>query len=484
MQDKSTSHEQFTSSWTKASLGAFVLLTLLMAAGAGVTVYARPTAVLCACLAVASLTWYSPLHATRVALAVMIVTPFVVVVPQLQPDRVNYSLLYAVIVLPVAIVVCARSPRLVFDSGAVFLTIILGSALVTLLMGDALYSDYGYLLWPVTTLAVYLIIQNAGRNLHRWVSGLILVFASVEAVVGISQSVLGWPVFPLALPALFQTDRGVLGYLLPGISRAVANGSGTFEHFNGLGSLLALALPLSFGQLLRRPASLWRVLLFTVLAMGLLMTYSRGAWLGGTLGCMLVFWTCRPRASRAWVPLLLAGTVMTAALVAPSIVSYYSATQNVSSRLVTWRFALSFWSQHVDWITFGSGFGSFQQRFLAQESVLRAQMLTALHSGFLQILLEVGIVGLVVFAWVLVTTVRPHLARRSMRWQSVALASVLAFLVSQTVDNALFAMTGTCAFALVACLRRADARVSPADRADHGSLAVRVTAARHRTTHD
>jgi len=484
MQDRSTSHQQFTGSWPKAVLGAFVLFTLLMAAGAGVTVYARPTAVLCACLAVASLTWYSPLHATRVALAVMIVTPFVVVVPQLQPDTVNYSLLYAVIVLPAAIVVCARSPRLVFDSGAVFLTIILGSALVTLLVDDALYSNYGYLLWPVTTLAVYLIIQNARRNVHRWVSGLILVFASVEAVIGISQSVLGWPVFPLALPALFQTDRGVLGYLLPGVSRAVANGSGTFEHFNGLGSLLALALPLSFGQLLRRPASLWRVLLFAVLAMGLLMTYSRGAWLGGTLGCMLVFWTCRPRASRSWVPLLLAGIVMTAALIAPSIVSYYDATQNVSSRLVTWRFALSFWSQHSDWVIFGSGFGSFQQRFLAQESVLRAQMLTALHSGFLQILLEVGIVGLAVFAWVLISTVRPHLSRRGMRWQSVALAAVLAFLVSQAVDNALFAMTGTCAFALVACLRRADARISPADRADDGSLAVRATAGHRKVTHD
>lgn len=434
------------------------MLAVAAAVGAGAESFARPTSVLCALLMIASLTWYSPLGATRVALVMLFVTPFLVVIPQLKPDQVNYDALYGLAVLPVAIVICARSRRVALDSGAVLLVAILVSSLVTLLAGGELATGYGYLLWPLTTLAVYLLVLNSSEDGHRWLLIRIMSFALIEALLGISQSLLHWPVFTLAVPTLFETNRGLLGFVLPGSSSMVGNGSGTFGHFNGLGSLLALSLPICFGWLLESPRSFRRVIPFAILATGLLTSYSRGGWVGGAVGCILAYWASRPRASRPGVPLLRAGVLLMAALSAPYITAYYGATQNVSSRIATWSYALDYWLQHAQRIPFGFGFGSFQQTILMQRVSLGGETLSALHSGFLQILLETGIAGLLLFAWFLITTIRPFASDRRSGWQAWALGGMFGFLVSQLFDNALFGMTGTCAFILAACLRRADAR--------------------------
>ena len=144
-------------------------------------------------------------------------------------------------------------------------------------------------------------------------------------------------------------------------------------------------------------------------------------------------------------------------MLTPYVIHYYDATQNVSSRLITWRYAMDIWLSHPEWIPFGSGFGAFQQRLLVGGGSTPALTLTALHSGYLQVLLELGVSGACLLAWFLITTARPHLARRGTEWQVAVLGAVIAFLASQVVDNALFAVTGTCAFALIACLRRTDA---------------------------
>ncbi|MEI8190715.1 MAG: O-antigen ligase family protein, partial [candidate division NC10 bacterium] len=387
------------------------------------------------------------------------------------------------------------------------------SSLVTLLVGGALATGYWFALWPLTTLAVYLLLLNSAENGHSWLLSLIVAFSLIQALLGISQSLFHWPVFSLALPRLFESNRGPLGFILPGFSRMVSLGSGTFRHPNGLGGLLALALPICFGWLLESPRSFRRLLPFAILVIGLLMSYSRGGWLGGAVGCILAYWAARPRASRPlvtllesprsfprllpftilatglltsylgggwvggavgcilaywasrpwasrpWVPLLSEGVLLMAALSAPSIAAYYDATQNVTSRVATWHYGFTYWLQHPASIPFGAGFGSFQQTILMQRIWQGGRILSALHSGFLQILLEMGIAGLLVFGWFLITTIRPFAIDRRPGWQTWALGGLVGFLVSQMFDNALFGLVaGVCAFALAACLRRADAR--------------------------
>lgn len=449
---------------TTRVVGFSALLAMAVAIGFGAQSLAAPTGVICALLAVGSLTWYSPLVAERVALVALFVTPFLAVMPELKPDQVNVAAYYGLAVVPIAVVICARARRIAFDSGAVLLAAVLVSSLVTLLADGGLTASYSYLVWPLTTLAVYLVVLNASENSHAWLMSLIVAFSFVEALLGVSQSLLHWPVFTLAAPALYETDRGLLGYVLPGVTRVVGNGSGTFQHFNGLGSLLALALPLSFGWLLETPRELRRLMPFAVLAAGLLTSYSRGGWIGGAVGCLFVFWISRPRGSRSSIPLLAAAVLSVVALLMPYIRAYYEATQNVSSRIATWRYAIDQWLQHPERIPFGSGFGSLQQTILVREAAAGGQTLSALHSSSLQILLELGLAGLFLSGWFVITTMRPHILARRHRWQSWALGGILAFLVSQTVDNALFGMTGTCVFALAACLRRADAR--PEARSD------------------
>lgn len=445
--------------WTTRFVAFFVLLAVAAAVGVGSQSFARPIAALCALLTGAFLTWRSAQWATRVALLLLFVTPFLAVIPQLKPDQVNYSVYYCLFAVAVAIVICAKAQRIAFDSGAVLLVAILVSSLVTLLVGGALATGYWFALWPLTTLAVYLLLLNSAENGHSWLLSLIVAFSLIQALLGISQSLFHWPVFSLALPRLFESNRGPLGFILPGFSRMVSLGSGTFRHPNGLGGLLALALPICFGWLLESPRSFRRLLPFAILVIGLLMSYSRGGWLGGAVGCILAYWASRPWASRPWVPLLSEGVLLMAALSAPSIAAYYDATQNVTSRVATWHYGFTYWLQHPASIPFGAGFGSFQQTILMQRIWQGGRILSALHSGFLQILLEMGIAGLLVFGWFLITTIRPFAIDRRPGWQTWALGGLVGFLVSQMFDNALFGLVaGVCAFALAACLRRADAR--------------------------
>ena len=439
-------------------LGLLALFVTAAVVGAGAQSSTGPTAALCAMLTVAVVSWYSPQRATRVVLMLLFVTPFLMVTPQLRPDEFNYSAIFCLAAAPVAAVVCARARKFRLDSGALLLAIILLSAFVTLLTNGSLVSSYSYLLWPLTTLAVYLMVLNAAESAGRQLITALLAFALVEALLGLSQSLLQWPVFSFATPVLYTSDRGLLGYILPGFTRFVGNGSGTFQHFNGLGSLLALSLPIAFGRVLDRPRSTGRLLLFAVLAVALLMTYSRGGWIGGAIGCLLAYWMARPRESRQWIPVLVAVGLLAAALAAPYLAAYYGATQNVSSRILTWRYGVTYWLDHPPQIPFGAGFGSFQQSILAQRVTPGGLILSALHSSFLQILLEIGVLGMLLFAWFLITTLSPFLRDRRPSWQSWALAGMLGFLVSQLFDNALFGLTGTLFFALAACLRRPDGR--------------------------
>jgi hypothetical protein len=437
-----------------------VVGAIAVAIGIGTATMVRPLILAVAVLVSASLTWFSPRLMARAALAMLFITPFLAVTPQLSPDQVNYSALYVVAVLPVSVVICATARRLTIDLGAALLVAALLSALITLLSNAVLVTQYQYMLWPLTTLAVYLLVLNSVDDLHRWLLGAICAFSLVEAFLGISQSFLGRPVFSLAAPVLFKTNRGLLGYVLPGFSNVVGNGSGTFQHFNGLGSTLALALPISLGWLLGNPRDVRRLLLFAILFMGLVASYSRGGLIAGILGCMYVYWTSRPRSSRSLIPLVVAGAFVLGAVLAPSVAAYYDATQNVSSRVATWRFALAYWLDHPEKVPFGLGFGFLQQTVLAQLASTRGTTLATLHSSLLQVLVEFGIVGLVVFGWFFIATARPFLFSRPNGWQVWVLGGMLAFLISQIADNSLFGMGGTCVFALAACLRRRDTRYS------------------------
>jgi hypothetical protein len=344
------------------------------------------------------------------------------------------------------------------DSGSLFLALLVVNALVTMTTNGAVTTEYSLLLWGLTALGLYLGLSALRDNPHALVTGALLTLACAEALIGLSQSLFGWPVFGLAAAELTVTDRGLLGYILPDFATLVTNGSGTFGHFNALGALLALALPVAFGRLLSSPRRWTNVVLVVVLGAGLLTSYSRAGWLGGFIGCLIVFWASRRRSSRSWLPILTATVLLVGALLAPYLLSYYTSTQNVSTRVSTWDYAIGRWLDTPAAIPFGLGFGSLQQEYLQGAGAAGTRALSALHSGLLQTLLEAGVVGAVAFAWFVVTTLRPHLRLQRPCWQVALLGGIVGFLVAQSLDNALFSLSGILVFALAACLRRRDAR--------------------------
>ena len=186
-----------------------LLLGVGLVVGLAADRFTLPTVVVCGLLVIASLTWYSSVEATRVAIALLLVTPFIMVVPQFRPDQINYYAYCALALSVMAAITCVRARRIALDSGAVLLAVVLVSAVVTLVPAGSLTSSYGYLLWPVAMLAMYLLMLNSNVNNHVCLLSLVLGFSLIEAALGISQSLFHWPVFSLATPTLFETNRGV-----------------------------------------------------------------------------------------------------------------------------------------------------------------------------------------------------------------------------------------------------------------------------------
>src|SRR4051812_38917694 len=138
---------------------------------------------------------------------------------------------------------------------------------------------------------VYLPLAVVGLWLGRWVRGWACVLAGVLALP------LGWAVLGKAVPALGSSGR-------------VARLSSPIGYWNALGLLFAMALPLALWLAARREHRHWLraagVVYVYALAVGLLLTYSRGGVLAAGAAVLLWLVLGSPRVESA-AALLLGG---------------------------------------------------------------------------------------------------------------------------------------------------------------------------------
>jgi O-antigen ligase len=268
----------------------------------------------------------------------------------------------------------------------------------------------------------------------------------VSALLGLVQTALG-PQSPL------NTGTGLLTLSQGAVLRAY----GTFGHPNQLAGYLILILPATAVTCLA-PGS-WRQRLFpgislAVMAAALLLTFSRGAWLGlGLVGLMLAALLV-PRAG--WWRALVAGVVVLGLiyaglrvlpgpghLIAQRAVSLQHPGQedSVHFREVCVATALSMAREHP-WVGFGAGEYNrnirrfFDERYYAWDAINKH-----IHNLYLQILVETGALGLLGFLfwlgyWVAVPWRRfgilpPGYARSLL---AAVLAGVLAFFIHNNFD--------------------------------------------------
>jgi hypothetical protein len=394
--------------------------------------------------------------------------PFAEALTVLRSDQYNWTLYFMALVLATVGLGIFQQRAVPATLGGAYLTYIVLAAFFALWMRNELAGFY-VIFDLLFALGIYTLVRRADSSERRLLLGAFLVFACVEALIGIMQSWLGWPRFPLVLEELVSSQRNYFSFLLTGAATMVRQGSGTFHHFNGLGSVLALALPVAFGWWLQRLASPWRALVTLLITVGIVTTYSRGALAGAIVGCLFVMAFQRRHSRRVLGLLLGCAGVVILLLALSTAAQYYEATQNVTVRVSTWELAVTNAERAPSNLVFGFGYGHFQEEVLSTGDLATARRsgtMAGVHSGPLQLLLEFGVVGVVLFILWLVAVFRSGIgARRT--WLSVAcLGGVIAFLCHQSLDSWFFEYPG---ILMVILLALCEAECDP----EQGSAAIR-----------
>lgn len=417
--------------------------------GALLTGHTALAAILATALCILAIGMWTPALARQAALVFLLLAPFASVTPFLKPSDHNwfaYTTLFALLALSVNL--RRRQP---LTRGLIFLLYaLLNAAILVATTGSPAVSWQTTLVVPLAALAFYyLAFGSSQAGVTRFVNGF-LAFAGVEAALGIMQSVFGWPVF--AGQELSSSERNPLGYISSALPRAASPGFGTFAHFNGLGALLALATPLAFALWLQRRRSPWRAGLLLLLLAGLWCTYSRGSWAGAAAGIVVLFIA---RGSWARKTQLLAAAVILGIgiLTSTAAIAYYSQSQNLTSRLQTWKTASAYAERNPENLILGYGYSYFQSQALTNSHV-QAERLVSLHSWILQVPFELGFVGLILLVLFLAPPLRVALRRHAPPLQQALAVAVIGFLVGQTVDNSLLGQIGVFMFLLVGLLQR------------------------------
>lgn len=427
-------------------------LGLLLAAGVSV---ADPRFAVAGALVflVAALAFMDTPRALQFTIVGLVVVPFLSVASIIRPDQVSYMALFTVVSMVVATVAVVRAERIPLDGTIGFLVLVV----VTGLAAHGVGTVAANLTWfapPLAALALYITVVLARQQLG-YVLVLLLALMMLEALIGVAQSFLGRPVFAEALPVLYESGRGYLGRIAPGVSTGVTHASGTFSQFNHLGALLVLGLPIAFAMYRSSP-SLRRLALMLTLATGVVLTYSRAALLGSVLGCVLVYLLDR-RSQKWWIPIAVSLAVALGAIGYQSLQDYQAETGNVTARTATWRYALDAAAQDSPRMVFGYGYHYFQTDVLgdAPAGALPRGVQRTIHSAPLQVLLETGVVGFVLFLVAMPGAVVLALRRRRDAATIALSGSVTGFLVSQAFDNALLSYEGVVMAVLLGLLVRA-----------------------------
>jgi O-antigen ligase len=222
----------------------------------------------------------------------------------------------------------------------------------------------------------------------RFLSGLLIV-AAVAAAAGIVQTT--------ACPGS-ATDYGAPAWLYHRCYRA----RGFFSIYMTLAGVTSLVLLANLPRLLPGPAGWrWLSLPWLVTLGGLVATYTRGAWLGSSVGALALLPSMR---KGRW--LLLAGLVMLglAMLAGPPHLRQRLLTMGdpddptVKERVYMWRSGLAMWRGHA---LLGVGPGGVRRGYEAYALPEAVKKRTGhLHNTPLQILVERGVVGLLAWLWI------------------------------------------------------------------------------------
>jgi O-antigen ligase len=240
----------------------------------------------------------------------------------------------------------------------------------------------------VAALYVTVDVLAGPQDGHRFLSAL-LVVATFAAAVGVLQTAV------CPGPA---ADYGSPAWLYHRCNRA----RGFFSIYMTLAGVLSLVLLANLPRLLpgaRLPR--WPTLPWLVSLVGLLATYTRGAWMGFVVGVLALI-----PATRKGRWLLLGGLIVLGltTLAGPQHLRQRFLTMGdpddptVKERVYMWRSGLTMWRQHP---VLGVGPGGVKREYASYALPEAVKKRTGhVHNTPLQILVERGVLGLAAWVWI------------------------------------------------------------------------------------
>lgn len=266
-----------------------------------------------------------------------------------------------------------------------------------------------------------------------------LVFALVTAGTLVSAYGLVQYVFKLGYQSQAWVDSGMFG--------STFRVTSTLENPNMLGEYLVLILPLAVAQLFARKETACKVYYLAccgVMGVCMLLTFSRGAWLGLLFAAAVFVLLALPRL--LWLaPLALVGLYF---VLPDSVIARFTSIGNLGDSSTSYRLYILLGTlamlQDGHWLL---GIGPGEGAFDAVYPIYSYNAVVAPHSHnlFLQIVCDAGIAALLVFVWLLLRHVR-SLCRALYRETDAAsrylqagfTAGLLGFLVQGMTDYSFY----------------------------------------------
>ena len=207
-----------------------------------------------------------------------------------------------------------------------------------------------------------------------------------------------------------------------------------FDNPNMFAAYLAFLLPLAAHLFLNTPRWPSRVLLLPIgilMVGGLAFTYTRGAWVGSAVG-LAALGLLRDRK----ILLVMLVVMVAAPLLFPSTVLDRVATigslEDSSNlyRLTIWR---ATWLMAKDYWASGVGLGPVPYTLVYPLYEIAGTPTVHAHNLYLQVLVEMGLPGLLVFLWLMRNVFRSGLSLRGNPYHSGIVLALVAGLVGQVV---------------------------------------------------
>jgi putative inorganic carbon (HCO3(-)) transporter len=329
-----------------------------------------------------------------------------------------------------------------------------------------------FILVLVTSLVVTTSLEDSAKEIAKWLEFLVLyLFVANEGDARWTKVFVATLLGTGALVALhgiyqFLFQVGPEGFVLFG---RYMRAYGTFEQPNPYAGYLGLTLPLAAGLLgtllLQKPHQvalrwlLWAGVCGALMLLALVMSWSRGGWLGFAAAALVIALAIAVRSGRtallSVMVVVLLGYVAFAgglSLVPSSLLQRFGdfipylgsmdvrgleitdANFAVVERMAHWQAALGMWTDHL-WL--GVGIGNYEVAYASYALPLWPLSLGHAHNYYLNIAAETGLLGLLayLYLWGTALFIAWRASRQASGWQLGIALGVLGMLVHLAVHN-------------------------------------------------